>query len=91
MTKLIVTFHKCEGKAPHVEEALNQRFCIVTGRDVHVSGPVLRSLLYNADEIGLIYHATLDSLPELQTCNTVWFRESNGLYKCVILFKRVRN
>jgi hypothetical protein len=29
--------------------------------------------------------------PKLQTCNTVWFRESNGLCNCVVLFKLVRN
>lgn len=34
---------KREGKDPDVEEALNQWFSIVTSRDIHVSGPVLKS------------------------------------------------
>jgi hypothetical protein len=36
---------KCEGKSPDVEEALNQWFCIVTGRVVGVSDPMLKSYM----------------------------------------------
>jgi hypothetical protein len=35
--------HKHEGKNPDVEEVLNQRLFILTGRGVHVSGSMLKS------------------------------------------------
>jgi hypothetical protein len=30
------------------------------------------------------------TVPELHSRNTVWFKDSNGSRKCVILFKHVR-